>query len=487
MPTNGPRLPHRVAIIGGGITGLAAALWLVENTPAVEWELFESAGRLGGVLETERFEADGGEWLVERSADNFLTRDPWATDLCRRVGIEADLLPTDPARRRALVVARGVVRPVPPGFVLMSPWPLWPTLASPVLGIGGKLRLACEAFVPRRRAETDESVASFARRRLGREAFERLVQPLVGGIYTADPERLSMRATLPQFVEQEREHGSLLRAAWRGARDSRSKREPTESGARYGLFVAPRGGMQQMIDALADRLLRDRVRLSTPIAAVERLAVSSVGSEPRWRVVDDAGTERGRFDAVIVATPAHRAAELLRPLDPALAGELAAIDYAGASVVCLGLRAQQVTKPIDGFGFVVPAVERRGILAASFSSLKFPGRAPDGCLLARVFVGGALDPRRAELDDESLVRLATEELRSLVGLAGDPLWGRVVRWPRSMPQYHVGHVERVERIESLVSAIDGLELAGGAYRGVGVPQCIRSGEAAAARVARTEA
>jgi oxygen-dependent protoporphyrinogen oxidase len=312
------------------------------------------------------------------------------------------------------------------------------------------------------------------------------VQPLVGGIYTADPELLSMRATLPQFVEQEREHGSLLRAAWRLSRSRGSKPEPSESGARYGLFVAPRGGMQQLIDAVAARLPRDRVRLSLTVGAVERCTADSPAETARWRVVDESGTQRGEFDAVILATPAYRAAKIVRAVDRTLADELGSIEYAGASVVCLGLRSEQVTKPIDGFGFVVPAVEKRGILAASFASLKFPGRAPQGRLLARVFVGGALDPRRAELDDDSLVRLATGELQSLVGLRGEPLWGSVVRWPQSMPQYHVGHVERVERIEARMASIEGLELAGAAYRGVGVPQCIRSGEEAASRVALTD-
>ncbi|MGL4512743.1 MAG: protoporphyrinogen oxidase [Lacipirellulaceae bacterium] len=473
-PTAPP--PRRVAIVGGGIAGLAAAHWLVENAPAAQWTLFESTPRLGGVLETERFDAPGGEWLVERSADNFLNRDPWATDLCQRVGIASDLLPTDPARRRALVVSRGVVRPVPPGFVLMSPWPIGPTLNSSVLSVAGKLRLACEPLVPRRRDPSDESVASFARRRLGREVFERLVQPLVGGIYTADPEKLSMRATLPQFVEQERTHGSLLRAAWRAGRQPSSIEDATESGARYGLFLAPRGGMKQLIDAVAARLPAERVKLSRPVAAIER-----TGAAPGWNVVDPRGDSLGRFDSVIVATPAHHAARIVRGVDTGLADELAAIEYAGASVVCLGLRADQVANPINGFGFVVPAIEKRGVLAVSFASLKFPGRAPDGGLLARAFVGGALDPQRAELDDDALVRLAADELRALVGLRGEPLWGRVVRWPRSMPQYHVGHVERVERIEARVAAIARLELAGAAYRGVGVPQCVRSGELAAQR------
>lgn len=466
---NDPTPKKRVAVIGGGITGLAAALRLEDSGAGVDWTLFESSQRLGGVLET--VEQDG--YRLELSADNFLTRDPWATDLCRRVGLADELLPTDPARRRALVVNRGAIRRVPEGFVLMSPQRAWPILASPILSPAGKARLAAEALVPRRVDDTDESVAAFARRRLGREAFDRLVQPLVAGIYTADPERLSMRATMAQFVEQEREHGSLTRAAF-AKKAPPTDRARGESGARYGLFVAPRLGMQQLIDAVVDRLPPTRLKTGAAVASV------SQESDNRWRLLDDSGDSLGAYDRLIVTTPSYATAGLVRGAAPALADELGRIEYAGCSVVCLGVRASQVAKPIDGFGFVVPAVERRRLIAASFSSYKFPGRAPDDRLLLRVFVGGALQPQLAECDDPELIAIAREELASLIGLSGEPGFARVARWPRRMPQYHLGHLDRVERIERL-AAEAGIELAGAAFRGVGVPQCVHSGEQAADR------
>ncbi|MEQ8848538.1 protoporphyrinogen oxidase [Botrimarina sp.] len=468
-----PVTPPRVAILGGGITGLAAALRLQESALAIDWRLYEADSRLGGVLQT--VERDG--YRVELSADNFLTREPWARDLATRVGLADDLLPTDPARRRALVVSRGRVLRAPEGFVLMAPQRAWPVLASPVLSLAGKLRLAAEPLVPPRRDTADESVASFARRRLGREVFERLVQPLVGGIYTADPERLSMQATMPQFVRQEREHGSLVRAALSGQdrTSAQAKAERHETGARYGLFVAPRLGMQQLVDAVAARLPADRLATGTRVGAVTR-------SDGVWRVLDDGQRELGQFDAVVVTLPSRAAAAVLSGVDPALADELGAIEYAGCSVVCLGVHQSQITRPVDGFGFVVPAVEKRRLIAASFASYKFPGRTPPGHVLIRGFVGGALQPELADADDDRLIAVVREELADLVGLRGDPQLMLVARWPRRMPQYHLGHLDRVARIEQLASEHEGLELAGAAYRGVGVPQCVHSAERAAERV-----
>lgn len=460
-----PQPPPRVAVLGGGITGLAAALRLEEA--GADWTLFEAAPRVGGVIET--VEHDG--YRIERSADNFLTREPWATDLCRRVGIEADLLPTDPARRRALVVNRGYIRRVPEGFVLMAPQKTWPILASPILSLVGKARLMYEPFVATRREETDESIAAFSRRRLGRETFERLVQPLVAGIYTADPERLSMAATMPQFVEQERRYGSLSKASLR----HETPTERGESGARYNLFMAPRNGMQQLLDAISTRLPAERVRTGSGVDRIERL------SGGPWRLYGAADESLGEFDELIVTLPTHAAAKLLRPVDEPLGAKLAEIEYAGCSVVCLGVAESQIARPIDGFGFVVPSVEGRRIIAASLTSYKFPGRAPAGKAIIRVFIGGALQPHLADFDDERLVAIAREELADLTGLQGEPEFATVARWPQRMPQYHVGHLDRVAVIEAAAQRV-GVELAGAAYRGVGIPQCVRSGEQAAERV-----
>lgn len=455
-----------IAIIGGGITGLAAAHRLTELAPESRVVLFEAADRLGGVLETERH--DG--YLLELSADNFITNVPWGIDLCRRVGIGDELLRTRESERRAFVVRQERLLPVPLGFHLLAPGQLWPVVRSPLLSWRGKLRVLGELLVPRRRTEDDESLASFARRRLGREAFERLVQPLVAGIYTADAERLSMAAALPRFVEMERRWGSLIWAAWNDRRQSDAS---ASSGARYGLFVAPHEGLSSLVRAIAARLPEGCVRTGT---AVKNIALA----DGKWSL--SAGDAVEQFDALVLALPAPAAARLLENVDGELAGELRKIPYAGSAIVALGYRHDQLARPLEGFGFVVPAIERREVLAASYSSVKFEGRAADDRLLIRVFFGGADRPDQLDFDDDKLIALAREELGELIGARGDPELARVVRWPASMPQYHVGHLQIVERIERACQSWPTLALAGNAYRGVGVPNCIHSGELAAQKV-----
>jgi oxygen-dependent protoporphyrinogen oxidase len=488
-----------IAVIGGGITGLAAAHRVHELLPNAEITLFEASPRPGGVLET--VERDG--FLIERSADNFLTRLPQAVELCRRLGIENELVSTIESRRRAFVVRNGRLVPIPDGFVLMEPRRLAPLLRSPILSVAGKLRLLAEPLVPRGRASTlnaggdspnraDESVASFARRRLGGEVFERLVQPLVAGIYTADPEMLSMAAAMPEFLAHERNHGSLLMAARALKSDqavmqpgnSSDRPEHEASGARYSLFVAPRGGMNVIVNAVAAKLPASTIKLRTVIESVWptgdgrwQLNPQSASSSP-----DAAGNLQSRFDAVIVAVPTYVAARLVQGFDPSLSTELSAIEYAGCAIVSLGYRRDQIGHALDGFGFVVPQVEGRRIVAGSFASQKFPGRAPDGAVLVRVFIGGALQPELLDLPDAELRRMAIDELQELIRSTGQPLFADIARWPRSMPQYHVGHLGRVARIEKLAGRYATLALAGNAYHGVGIPQCIASGEMAAERV-----
>jgi oxygen-dependent protoporphyrinogen oxidase len=468
--TTAPHSP-RIAIIGGGITGLSAAHRLLELLPDAQLSLFEASNRLGGVLET--IERDG--FLIERSADNFLTSPPAALDLCRRVGMENELVPTDESRRRAFVVRNGQLLAIPEGFFLMSPRKLLPILRSPLLSLCGKLRLLAEPLVPRGaialsndNPPPDESVASFARRRLGREVFERFVQPLVAGIYTSDPEKLSMAATMPQFVEFERTYSSLLHATLR-----RTVPDTSASGARYGLFLAPTHGLQSLVARIADRLPRQAIQLNTSIPRIEQ-------QNGKWKLTHD---RQSVFDALILAIPSHAAAKLLELMNAALAAELSAIEYAGCAVVSLGFHRSQIGHTLDGFGFVVPQTENLKIIAGSFASLKYPGRAPTNDVLIRVFIGGALQPELLNLPDAELRRIALDELAQLLQITGLPITMDIARWPRSMPQYHVGHLERIARIEQLAAAYPTLALAGNAYRGVGIPQCIASGEAAAERVA----
>ncbi|MCA9100886.1 MAG: protoporphyrinogen oxidase, partial [Planctomycetales bacterium] len=311
---------RRVAVIGGGITGLATAYFLTHDYPGVDVTLLEASDRTGGLLRSER----SGGYLFEHSADNFITNLPSGVELCRRVGLADELLQTDERHRRAFVVRRGRLFPVPAGFTLMTPARLLPMVTSPLLSPLGKLRLLREPLIPPRTDSGDESLASFVTRRLGREAFDRLVQPLIAGIYTADPERLSMQAALPRFVAMEREHGSLLRAARHAARQSHNG--DASSGARYSMFVVPRAGIEALPAAVAAALPPGCVQTAAPVRRLAHDAGAwqvSVGDEPTPR----------HFDAVVLATSATAAGDLMRPLDATLADQLAGIPYAGAAIV----------------------------------------------------------------------------------------------------------------------------------------------------------
>ena len=451
-------MAKRVVIVGGGISGLAAAHRLVElGVERTQITLLEASGRLGGTLQTEH--RDG--FLLERGPDSFISEKPEAVALAKRLGLESRLIQTNEQFRRSFIVRNGRLRPVPEGFQLLAPSRMWPFITTDVFSVAGKLRMAAELLLPRRNGNSDESLASFVRRRLGQEALERMAQPMVGGIYTADPETLSLRATLPRFLDMERDHRSLILAMMRQGRAQKSG----TSGARYSLFLSFDRGMEVLIDALGGVV--PNVRLKTRIEALRF-------NSRTWRMSTDSG-ETLEADAVCLAVPAYTAARLLEDVSPELASQLNTIKYASTATINLAYPRTFVKHPLNGFGFVVPFIEKRSLLACTFSNVKFAGRAPDDHVLLRAFAGGALQP---EMFDDPGTRIE-KDLSELLGIKGKPLFTQIAKWERSMPQYEVGHLERVERIESEVKQLRGLALAGNAYRGAGIPDCIRSGETAA--------
>jgi oxygen-dependent protoporphyrinogen oxidase len=457
-----------VVVVGGGISGLAAAHRVIEvareRAAAVDLTLVESRDRLGGTIATEL--VDG--FVVEAGPDSFLSEKPWALALCQRLGLERRLIGTDDRHRRVFVWFRGRLHPVPDGFQLLAPTRILPFLTSGLFSPAGKLRMALDLVLPRGGHGDDESLGGFVRRRLGAQALERIAQPLVAGIYTADPDDLSLAATMPRFLELERRERSLILGLARAAR--RAPR-PGTSGARFSLFVSLKAGMGELVEALAGRLPAGAVHLKQRVMGLERAGT-------RWRVglVDGPPIEA---DHVILATEAHAASRLLRYVDPPLAELLQLVTYAGSVTVSLGYRRADVPHPLDGFGFVVPRREGRDLLACTFSSVKYAGRAPEGHVLLRCFLGGALNAGLLERDDDELVRRAREALRSALGIAAEPRLTRLARHPASMPQYAVGHLARVETIERGAAALPGLHLAGSGYRGVGIADCVRAAEAAA--------
>ncbi|MGH9967368.1 MAG: protoporphyrinogen oxidase [Pyrinomonadaceae bacterium] len=465
----------RIVIIGGGITGLAAAHRLVElrKETALEFDvtLLEADSRLRGTIQTEH--RDG--FLLERGPDSFISEKPEALNLAKRAGLESQLIETSKENRRSFIVRKGKLRPVPEGFQLLAPTRLWPFVTSDIFSWAGKARMAMDLLLPRgdTNGNKDESLGHFVRRRLGREALVRMAQPMVGGIYTADPETLSLRATMPRFLELEREHRSLILGMFRQARTGHDVPTTGTSGARYSLFLSFERGMQTLVDHLSSRLQRDTVRLNT---RVESLSLDRASGD--W-IIKATSVEAIRAQAVCLALPADAAARLLDATDSKLSEELRGIPYASTATVNLAYKRVDVPHQLDGFGFVVPFIEKRSLIACTFSSVKFAARAPTDSVLLRAFVGGALQPEMFALDEVEMVSRVRADLRDLLGIEKAPLFTVVSKWERSMPQYHVGHLDRVKRAGDRLVQLPGLRLAGSAFTGAGIPDCIRSGESAA--------
>jgi oxygen-dependent protoporphyrinogen oxidase len=499
-----PRRRRRIVIVGGGISGLAAAHKLTEHArrhaPALEVLLLESGARLGGTVRTY----ERGGFLLEGGPDAFISEKPEALELSKQLKLESHLLETNAAHRRSFIVRGGRLRPVPEGFQLLAPSRFRPFVTTDIFSWAGKARMALELFLPRRAAaqesvDDDESLAQFVRRRFGREALERMAQPMVGGIYTADPEQLSLRATMPRFLEMERNDRSIIRAMWRARRRSSTTDAETRStsGARYSLFLSFDGGMQMLTDRLSHALPHGTAQLNTRVEAMEfdgqtkswKLRVSANKTTSDGDVLEAGEViEAGdviEADAVCLALPAYASAQLLGDVDASLAAELSSIPYASTATVNLAFRRADIPHPLDGFGFVVPFIERRKVIACTFSSVKFAGRAPEGHALLRAFVGGALQPEMYALDEDEMIAAVRADLRALLGIERAPLFAHVEKWPRSMAQYHLGHLARVARIRAHLQRFPTLQLAGNAYGGAGLPDCIRSGHAAAAELLQT--
>jgi oxygen-dependent protoporphyrinogen oxidase len=458
----------RIAIIGGGISGLSAAFALEKYRLAgapLEYVLFESSPRLGGVLVTER--VDG--CLVEAGPDSFLTEKPWASDLCREVSLGDQLIGSNDADRKTYILVKGKLVVIPDGLMFMVPTKITPTVLSPLFSMRAKMRMAREWFHPPRKAEADETVASFVERHYGPEMVDRLADPLLSGVYGGEASQLSVRAVLPRFAEMEAKHGSLGRAMLA----ARKKVALSSKAPARPLFTSLKDGMQQLVDAVVSRLPASALHPNSPVRCIQ---IQNNG------YVVSAGYASDRFDAVIVATPAQAAAELVGMASVDLSSELRGIQYTSSVTVNLGYDGRVRASLPPGFGFLVPRSEGKRMLAATFVHNKFPHRAPEDRALLRCFIGGARNEQVLQAPDAEVVRTVREELQQIIGLTAGPLFTRVYRWKGAMAQYGVGHLERLQRIESLLQQLPGLALAGNGYRGIGVPDCVRSGSEAAKNI-----
>ncbi|MGA2250584.1 protoporphyrinogen oxidase [Terracidiphilus sp.] len=458
----------RTAIIGGGIAGLAAAYEL--ERASGEYALFEAGNRLGGVISSVTVAGSA----LEDGPDSFLTEKPAAAELCRELGLGDELIPSNDAHRKTWVVVGKRLVALPDGLMFLIPTKLMPTAMTPLFSLGTKIRMGMELMHPPRKGEADESVASMVERHYGAEVVDRLAGPLLSGIYGGEASQLSARAVLPKLVEMEARYGSLTRAML-----AVMKGRPTGDGARP-TFTTLRGGLQQMIDALAAKLKPEAIRLKTPVRMLERVADG-------WKVTTDASAQNSGsevFDAVIVATPAWVAADLLRTVDAQLGEELAGIPYSSSIAVNLMYDEAKLGPLPEGFGFLVPASAGRAMLACTFAHRKFLGRIAPGKAVLRAFLGGVRNAALLDQTDEVLIAMARRELSEILGshVAGlqiEPEQTRVSRWPRAMAQYAVGHLERVKRIRAHVDALPGLHLVGNAYDGIGISDCVRLGRKAA--------
>ncbi|HWA95227.1 MAG TPA: protoporphyrinogen oxidase [Terracidiphilus sp.] len=471
----------RIAIIGGGIAGMAAAyeLELARSSGAtVQYSLLEAGSRLGGVLSSEQVNG----LVIEHGPDSFLTEKPAAAELCREIGLSEELIPSNDAERQTCIVVNNRLIPLPDGLMFLIPTKLIPTALTPLFSLKTKLRMALELLHPPRPSEDDESVAALVERHFGEEVVDRLADPLLSGIYGGDARHLSARTVLPKMVEMETMYGSMTRgmlAAHRAMRKrmAAQKATPTVNDKRQnprGIFTTLRGGLQQMVDTLEQRIDPSCVRLNTPVT---KLAYEN-GS---WRVA--AGETSELYDAVILATPAWVAGAMLKGVDIDLGDELSIIPYSSSITVNLVYDEKEIGPLPKGFGFLVPQSEKRAMLACTFVHRKFVRETASGKAVLRAFLGGMRKEAMLDESDESLVATVRRELEEILGkhIVGQhmqPERVHVARWRRAMAQYSVGHKDRVQWIRKRAATFGGLKLAGNAYDGIGISDCIRLGRMA---------
>lgn len=460
-----------VVIVGGGIAGLSAAYELQERGSEVrlplEITLIEKESYLGGKIVTEI--VDG--FVIEGGPDTFVSTKPWGLALARKLNMEERLIGTDMERRLVFVVRDDKLVELPDGLAMMVPTKFWPMIKTSLISPMGKLRMGLDFFTPPAFGEDDESLGSFVSRRLGRQAYERLIEPLMSGIYAGDGDRLSLQSTFPFLRDWEREHGSLTRGALALRRKRRAARR---TNSMHSIFLTPTNGLGEIVDALQAELRMVDVRLGESVKSLKPV-------NHRYRLRIPSGDEI-LADAVILAAPSYASAELVRSFDAELADVLEEIEYVSTATVSLAFDLDDIGHDLRGHGYVIPRREGKDALACTWTSTKFPHRAPEGGALVRVFIGRAGQGKEHITDEAELIAIAKRELAETMGIIAEPKIVRVYQWPDAMPQYNLGHPERLERIEQRLGAWPGLTLAGAAYRGIGIPDCIHSGEQAAASV-----
>ena len=456
-----------VVVIGGGIAGLAAAYRLTQIAPDPAITLIESDPRLGGKILTER--VDG--FVIEGGPDTFLSLKSGGLDLCCELGLESRLHGTNESVRRTYVMRGNKLHELPEGLTGLIPSRFGPMARTSLISPLGKLRMGLEFLIPPRYADGDETLAAFVERRLGRELYDRLIEPLMGGIYAGDGEQLSLASTFPELRQTELQHGGLLKGMLAAKKKAPSSK-PTRK--KWSAFLTPTTGLAEIVESLEERLNGIEIRRGTRVVGVE-------AASPGYQVRLESGASLQAV-AIIFATPAFITADLISNLDTTLSTALRAIPYVSTATVSIAYPLDNIPRPLDGYGYIIPRAEGRAILACTWTSTKFPHRAPEGFGLIRSFVGRAGQEGALDVDDDDLLKLVLDELRRTLGITAPPVLHRIFRWPKAMPQYTLGHLDRLDVVESRLAAHPGLFVAGSAYRGIGIPDCISSGETAAEAV-----
>ena len=466
------QLPFSIVIIGGGIAGLSAAYYAQKNIPDAQITLLEAGDRWGGKIATDRVSFDYGDFIIEGGPDTFLATKPWAVALCQELGLTERLHGTNPHQKNTYVLHHNRLQPLPDGLAMMIPTDIPSILKSRLVSWPGKIRMGLDFLLPASNGTHDESLGQFVSRRLGREAYENLIEPLMSGIYAGDGDQLSLRSTFPYLHDLEAKHGSLALGALK-MRQQMASRGREAQGSRSA-FLTPTSGLAEIVEALVANIQNGNLRLNS--------AVSRISKVYSRYLVEMASGESLQADSVILATPAPVTGSLLACFDPELASVLKSIHYASTATVTLAYRQDDLPRPLDGYGYVIPRREGRRALACTWTSTKFPHRAPEGYALIRVFVGRAGQESDIPWNQADLVDLAREELHLTLSILAEPLVSRVYIWENAMPQYNLGHPESLAQIDASIEKYPGLALAGNGYRGIGIPDCIHSGELAVEKI-----
>lgn len=467
---------NTIAIIGGGIAGLSAAYNLQarveERGEVINYFLVEKENRLGGNILTET--VDG--FIIEGGPDCFISEKPAAIELCLRLGLQDGLMKTNEKHRRTFILWKGRLHELPEGFMLLAPASFSSFIKDSLISPLGKLRMAMDFIIPAKTSDEEESLAQFVRRRLGNEVLEKIAEPLVAGIHAGNPETMSLKSTFPRFIELENQYRSLIRGMMK--RRKQFLRESKGGNSKYTLFMTLKGGLAELTNGLAVTLKPGAILTGYKVVAIEKIN-ENITTSPSGYSIKLTNGKSLKARAVILATPSFITADLLKNMDRLLAQNLASIPCVSTATVSLAYRRKDVLHPLDGFGFVIPRLERRKIMASTWSSIKFANRAPENNLLVRCFLGGARNEHLSRLDEPEIVSIVRDELRDIMGISAEPLFTRVYQWEKSMPQYTIGHGEKLQRIEERLSAHPGLFIAGSSYQGIGISDCIKGGEQAA--------